>query len=429
MKNSVQPAPSDLAAIVHSGGAWKKRKRFLWAGVALAVVGGCTWFIVPSSGKDQAQPYVLDSLHRGDLSLTITATGNLEPTNQITVGSELSGLIQSVFVDINDRVTKGQPIAQIETTKLTQQIASSRASLEAAKAQVALAEAALKEKEAALARTQELRKISNERYPSQADVDTAVANADSARATLQSAKASVAVAEAALRINENDFAKSTIKSPVDGIVLTRSVEPGQTVAASLNAPELFVIAEKLERMKLTITVAEADIGRVVAGLNATFTVDAWPDRVYHATVQRVSFGSTVTNNVVTYETELDVTNDDLSLRPGMTATAEIRVAEAKGVLLAPTAALRYTPVTATAAVQQKTFLQRMVPTPPRPQGKSNVPAEKNTPGMGRLWIVRDGTPTALDVKTGLTDGRYTEVSGESVTENQSVILRAKSLDK
>lgn len=429
MKSPAPQSPADLAALVQPSGAGRRRFRlYALVAVALACVGGGLWWRARAATARQVAPYTTESIRRGDLSLVITATGNLEPTNQITVGSEISGLVQSVFVDINDRVTKGQPIAQIDTTKLKQQVASGRASVAAAQAAVAEAEATLKQKEADLARARELQRVSSGKLPSRADLDAAIAATDTAKAGLLSAQASVAEAEAALQINENDLSKAVIKSPVDGIVLTRDVDPGQTVAASLSAPELFVIAEKLERMKLKVTVAEADIGRVTAGLSSSFTVDAWSDRVYQAKVQRVAYGSTTTNNVVTYETDLEVTNDDLSLRPGMTATADIRVAERKGVLLVPAAALRFNPAAASAvpAAQQKSFVQSIVPMPPRRQQGTRPAAtgEKLAPGTGRIYVLRDGRAEPVVVKTGLTDGRYTEVSAEGLTENTPVILRA-----
>ncbi|MCX6954088.1 MAG: efflux RND transporter periplasmic adaptor subunit [Verrucomicrobia bacterium] len=429
MNAQVPHPPADLATLLKQGGPGKftKSRIIVLAAVLLAGLGGCLWWRAQANAASQPAPYITEALRRGDLSLTITATGNLQPTNQITVGSELSGLVTVVNVDINDRVTKGQPLAQLDTTKLNDQIASSRASLSSAQASVAQASAALKEKETILARQEELRRVSGGKVPSQAELDTAVANTGSARASLRSAQAAVAVAEAGLRINENDLTKAVIKSPVDGIVLTRSIDSGQTVAASFSAPELFVIAEKLERMKLKVTVAEADIGRVTAGLGSTFTVDAWPDRTYQATVQRVSYGSATTNNVVTYETDLTVSNDDLSLRPGMTATADIRVAERKGVFLVPTAALRFNPenTAATSAAAKKSFLQSIIPMPPR-RAPENPPAaiEKLAPGTARLWLLRGARPEALLVKTGLTDGRFTEVSGDGLAENLPVVIRA-----
>jgi len=430
MKSSVKSTPVDLAAVVQAAGPGKQMKLRLLLASAVVLVGfgGWFWWTRQSAARNQAPVYATEAVRRGNLSLTITATGNLEPTNKVTVGSELSGTTLEVYVDINDRVTKGQPLAKLDTTKLTQQTASSRAALNSAEAKVAQVEATLKESTAALTRQQELRRISGGKVPAQADLDSTVATAERARADLLSAQAAVNEAEAELRINENDLSKAVIKSPIDGIVLTRSLEPGQTVAASLSAPELFVIAEKLEHMKLKVTVAEADIGRVTAGLKSTFTVDAWPDRSYTAGVQRVSYGSAVTSNVVTYETDLEVINDDLSLRPGMTATADIRVAERTNVLLVPAAALRFSPATATATGLKKTFIQSLMPMPPRPPSAAQSgPIEaKLAPGTARLWVLRDGRAESILVTTGLTNGRYTEVSGAGITEGLAVILRANA---
>lgn len=430
--SSPSQKPADLAAVINAGGAGpeKKTRYVLIALAAVIVLGAGIWISRARAAKNQGPTYATEAVRRGDLGLTITATGNLEPTNEVTVGSELSGTILEVYVDINDRVTQGQPLAKLDTTKVAQQAESSRAALKSAHASVAQAEATVKETAATLTRQQELRRISGGKLPAQSDLDAAEAAATRAQANLLSAQAAVAQAEAQLRINENDLGKAIIKSPIDGIVLTRSVEPGQTVAASLNAPELFVLAENLEHMKLKVTVAEADIGRVTAGLHSSFTVDAWPNRAYRASVSRVAYGSTTTNNVVTYETDLEVSNDDLSLRPGMTATADIKVAEAKGVLLVPAAALRFDPATAAPAqaAAQKTFVQSLTPMPPRRQGsnKGDANAEKLPIGTGRLWVLRDGQPQAVSVKLGLTDGRYTEVSGDGLTEGAPVILRLNS---
>jgi HlyD family secretion protein len=241
----------------------------------------------------------------------------------------------------------------------------------------------------------------------------------------------VGEAEAQVRINENDLSKAIIKSPIDGIVLTRSIEPGQTVAASFTAPELFVIAEKLERMKLKVAIAEADIGRVAKGQKSTFTVDAWPDRSYTAGVSIVSYGSAVTQNVVTYEADLEVSNDDLSLRPGMTATADIRVAESINVFLVPTAALRFVPLAPEASgpgAAKKSFVQSLIPMPTRNRSRpAATDADLKPADSGaHIWVLRDGQPVSIAVKLGLTDGRVTEITGEGLADGLLVILRANA---
>lgn len=432
MKSSATSPPEDLAAVIkagRSGGHFKRNAILVLIVIALGV-GAWFWWSRAEKAKHQAPAFITEMLKRGEISLTITATGNLEPTNEVTVGSELSGITLEVNADINDRVTKGQQLAKLDTSKLTQQTESNRAAVKAAQAKVTQAEATVKESAALLARQQELQRISGGKVPSKAVIDTAVATSERARADLLNAQASVGTAEAQVRINENDLTRAIIKSPIDGIVLTRSIEPGQTVAASFTAPQLFVIAEKLERMKLNVAIAEADIGRVAKGQKSTFTVDAWPDRSYTASVSIVSYGSEVKDNVVTYLAELEVSNDDLSLRPGMTATADIRVAESKNVFLVPTAALRFDPATAVAATGavKKSFVQSLIPMPTRNRSRpeSRDADEKPAAKGARIWVLRDGRAESITVKTGLSDGRHTEISGEGLSEGLLIITRANT---
>lgn len=429
MKTSTPLAPADLAAAIQAGASVShfKRNAILLIICAALGVGAWFWYASIQKARNALPAYVTEPLVRGDISLTITATGNLQPTNSVTVGSELSGITLEVLADINDRVTKGQPLVKLDTSKLTQQTESNRAAVKAAQANVILAKATVTETEALLARQIELKRISGGKVPSGSVIDSAYATAQRASANLAATQAAVATAEAQVRINENDLNKAVIKSPIDGIVLTRSIEPGQTVAASFTAPQLFVIAEKLERMILKVTIAEADIGHVTKGQKSTFTVDAWPDRSYTATVSVVSYGSAVTQNVVTYEADLDVTNDDLSLRPGMTATADIRVQESKGVFLVPTAALRFNPESAVKAsgTTKKSFVQSLIPMPTRNRSRpdSTESADKTKP-TARIFILRDGKAEPITIKTGITDGRRTEISGPGLTEGMLVITRS-----
>lgn len=427
MKPSVISAPEDLAAAIKGGSSYKHLKRNLIFVFVILALGGGGWFWWSriEKEKNQVPPYVTEILKRGDISLTITATGNLAPTTQVIVGGELSGTTLEVYVDFNDRVKLGTPMAKLDTSKLSQQTEISRATLKAAQAGVAQAQATVKESAAALNRQREL---SQAKLVSTADYEITIATAGRADADLLSAQAVVGEAEAQVRINEYDLSKAIIKSPIDGIVLTRSIEPGQTVAASFTAPQLFIIAEKLERMKLNVAIAEADIGRVAAGQKSTFTVDAWPDRSYTASVSKVSYGSAVTDNVVTYLAELEVSNDDLSLRPGMTATADIRVAESTNVFLVPTAALRFVPASTTAAptATKKSFVQSLIPMPTRNSKRpTDTDAAVKSTGA-HIWILRDGHAESIAVQLGLNDGRNTEISGAGLTEGMVVILRANA---
>jgi len=431
--SSPKTSQKDLSSILHAAGPGGKPRRRAWliAGAVLVTAAAAYAALRRPDPSKGAPAFATTALAKGDVTLTITSTGNLKPTNEVTIGSELSGTVMEVLVEANDRVTKGQPLAILDTTKLSQQTLSSKASLKAAQAKQAQCEATLREADANLERLRELNRLSGGRSPSKLDMDSAEASDSRARADLLSAQANVEQLEAQVKANETDLAKGVIRSPIDGIVLTRSVEPGQTVAASFTAPELFVIAENLSNMKLTISVAEADIGRLAAGQKARFTVDAWPGRTYTANVVRVSYGSSVTNNVVTYETELEVRNDDLSLRPGMTATADVTVARSSGVFRVPATALRFDPASSMpqgGAAQNKTFLQSLMPMPPRmPSGKAPGGEAGPADAQGaRIWLLRDGMPVPVPVKVGLSDGRNTEISGENLQEGQPVITRSQA---
>ncbi|MFC7336931.1 efflux RND transporter periplasmic adaptor subunit [Haloferula chungangensis] len=407
------------------------RRWVLSALILLAIAASGIWWSKRDANDRQGPVYHTAKVVTGDVALTITTTGTLEPTNQVTIGSEVSGTVMEVYVDINDEVKAGQELAKLDTTKLAQQTEQSRAALRSAKASVSQTQATLKESEATLTRLRELHELSGGRTPSKADMDAAIATVDRAAADLESAEAQVAQTEAALKANESDLGKAILRSPVDGIVLTRSIEPGQTVAAQFQAPELFVIAEDLSKMNLIVNVAEADIGRVDTGQPATFTVDAWPKRNYQAEVRKASFGSQVTDNVVTYETELDVSNNDLSLRPGMTATAEIAVAESKGVRLVPNTALRFDPSRTAApsgGAPKKSLVESLTPGPPRRSG-GKAPKEAGNPSPGerqQIWVLRDGQPQPIPVETGLSDGRNTEIRGPGIEAGLEVILSSSS---
>ncbi len=304
-------------------------------------------------GADPAGPqYATVELDRGDMTVYVTATGNLEPTNEVSVGSELSGLIDEVFVDINDKVIKNQPLAQIDPEKLNDAIRRSEAALEQARASVLQAEATLELTRASLARFEEIHRLSSGKVPSLAELDTARAESKRAVANLAAARAAVSSAEAQLSTDRTNLAKATILSPVDGVILSRQIEPGQTVAASFNTPTLFVIAEDLAAMKLEVKVDEADVGQVAVGQPTTFTVDAYPGKTFKAVITRVNVGAnsdatstaaTANSSVISYGAVLSVDNEGLALRPGMTATASILTSREADVFLVPNTALRFQP--------------------------------------------------------------------------------------
>jgi HlyD family secretion protein len=437
----------DLAEIVSSGASRPIRKWLIIA-IVLAISGGGIWFwLNRNKGVSEEPEYLTELVKMGRISLIVSAAGNLAPTNQVIIGSELSGTINEVNVDTNDMVKKNQPLAKLDTTKIIQQTERSRAALLAAKARVNQAQATLTESKASLARQEELLDISGGKTPSRATRDTSRATVARAQADLESTQAAVAGAEADVKSFERDIQKATIISPVDGIVLSRTIEVGQTVAASFTAPTLFTIAEDLKKMELIVAVSESDIGRVEAGQTATFSVDAWPGRSYTAKVKKVAFGSANNQNtgngnnatagaassgVVNYTTELDVANEDLSLRPGMTATVDIAIVDKPDILVVPNAALRFDPAFAAAVGKpdetERTLVQSLSPGGGRRWRGTPVPKAGSRNAEPHVWILRNGEPAEVMVALGITDGRMTEITGSELTAGTPVIVSIKPVN-
>lgn len=427
MNDTTSVTDPQLAKIIQAKPARGRFKVLRWL-VALALLAGLAaggWAYFHSRAETQAAPqYQTEPLSQGNLRVTVSATGKLEPINQVDVGSELSGTIETVLVDDNDRVRKGQVLARLDVTKLQNQIAKSKAALVSAEAKVLQTVATVKEARANLGRLRQVAKLSGGKVPAPTELEAAEAKVERAIADEASARAAVEEARATLRTNETDLAKASMRSPIDGVVLARKVEPGQTVAASLQAPVLFTLAENLAQMELQVDVDEADVGQVHEGQSATFTVDAYPNRSYPARIQQVRFGAEKVNNVVTYKTILNVDNDDLSLRPGMTATAEIVATERENVLLVPNAALRFTPPPPPDAQSSSGGLvASLLPRPPRglaPRRQSGN-ARGARSAVRQIWVLRDGQPVAMSVTIGSSDGRMTEVTGEGLAPGLPVI--------
>jgi HlyD family secretion protein len=418
----------DLAAIVAGGadGALRTRKKrwLVIAGLAVAVVAG--YCATRSGGSASAPRFRTEDVTRGELVVKVTATGKLQPLNKVDVGSEVSGLVESVFVDDNDYVKKGQVLARLDISKLQDQVINVRATLASAEAVVLQAKATRQEAEANLARLRQVAELSGGKVPSKTELDTGEATLARAIANQAVADAAVRQCRASLSSAEINLSKASIRSPIDGVVLSRAVEPGQTVAASFQVATLFTLAEDLKQMELEVDVAEADVGQVREGQLATFSVDAQGNRRYEAHIRRVSYGSQTTSGVVTYKTVLTVNNDDLTLRPGMTATAEIVTIEHKDVLLVPNAAVRFVPPAAAAPAQQRSIVSRLLPRPPRFGGRTaNDSRGKNgKTGMGQVYVLKDGMPVAVSVTIGPSNGRLTEVASSELTVGSSVITEA-----
>lgn len=409
--------------LLHQGERRHRLRRWgSWLLLLLVVALGVGGYLFWQSNGDQSVPkYRTASVERGTLTVTVSATGNLQPTNQVDVGSELSGIVDQVFVDDNDEVKKGQLLAQLDTAKLQDAVIRSKANLAQSQAQVQQTEATVAEARANLARLRHVAKLSGGKVPSKTELDAAEANLKRAQANVASAQASVLQAKAALQTDETNLGKAAIRSPINGIVLSRKIEPGQTVAANFQAPVLFTLAEDLSKMELQVDIDEADVGEVHAGQKATFTVDAYPGRSFNAEITRVSYGSQVKDGVVSYPAILRVNNDDLSLRPGMTGIAEITTLIHKDALLVPNAALRFTPPVATTAEKQSGGILRVLMFRPRHRSSGAQREGKLTPGMRQIWVLKDGQPEAVEVKTGATDGKVTEVLGGPLEPGMKVI--------
>jgi len=424
-------ADADVAALLAEppARAWYRRPTS-WIAAAAIVLAAAGFLVWQARRAAAAAPsYVTQPAARGNLTLTVTANGTLQPTRTLAIGSELSGTVLRVNVDVNDRVTKGQVLVELDPAKLGDQIQRSRASLAAARALVAQGDATVAESTASLARLEEVSRLSGGKVPSRAELDTARAAHQRAVAVAAGAVAGVADARALASTDETNLSKASIRSPTAGVILTRSVEPGNAVAASLQAVTLFTMAEDLTRLRLLVSVDEADVGSVTTGQTARFSVSSQAGREYPAKITRVAFGSTLTENVVTYQTYLEVDNADLSLRPGMTATAIITAAERKDVLLVPNTALRFTPTAAAAgaAAPSKGFVSKLVPS--RPGGgrtRRSAAAGASTSAARQVWVLRDGAAVSLAVTPGLSDGHQTEIAGGELEAGMLVITDQKT---
>jgi HlyD family secretion protein len=427
MKNSTQE--HDDPARLGIGNHQKRRRwRALWLLLFILVIGmTATWAVVTTQSSAKGLGYLTQAVHQGDLNITISATGNLEPTNQVDVGSEISGTVKSVFATENDRVTVGQVLAALDTAKLEAQVLQSKAALASARAKVMEAEATVVETRNQLSRLEKVRELGGDKAVSRYDLDAAEAALARAKAEVLSSNAAVEQAQATLKIQQTDLSKAVIRSPINGIVLARSVEPGQTVAASLQAPVLFTLAEDLARMELHVDVDEADVGQVQPGQPAHFSVDAYPDRTFQAEIITVHYGSQITDSVVTYEAVLKVHNSDLSLRPGMTATADITVKQVTNALLVPNSALRFTPASSPGArASRGGLLDALLPRPPRrhrSQAKAPVPNGQQQ----RVWTLKEGKPQPIRISIGSTDGVVTEVTGGNLPQGTAVIVEARQV--
>lgn len=370
--------------------------------VVLVVVAAIVGVVLYVRGRGDGGPqYEMARVVRQELVATVEATGTLEPRHTVDVGPEISGRVRDVMVDVNETVHVGTVLAEIDTTQIDAQVAEVRAQLQQALANARLVQAQLAASRITLGRIQQLH---GRQLASDQDLDSAQATVSQGEAQLAAANASTAIARAALDRAQTDLGRARIVSPIEGVVLTRNVQPGQPVAATLSAPVFFQIAEDLAQLELSVDVDEADVGSVHEHQDATFVVDAHPDQTFHATISRLHFAAHTVSTVVSYEAELEVDNTAGLLRPGMTATATIVTDRRPADLLVPNAALRFVP-----PVEMRFG---------GPQRQQDVPTGPI------VWVLR-GTPpaaTPIAVETRGTDGRSTAIHGEGIEEGTEVIV-------
>ncbi len=343
--------------------------------------------------------YRTEKVTRGDIVSSVTATGTVNPVTTVLVGTQVSGTIKHIYVDFNSPVRKGQIVAQIDPATFEAQVEQSRANLFTAQANLQKAEATLIDARRTMER---YRTLFSKDLIARGDLDTAETNYETAKAQVEAAKAQVEQAKASLKVTETNLIYTRIVSPVDGIVISRNVDVGQTVAASFQTPTLFTIAQDLTKMQIDCNVSEADIGRVKIGQIVEFTVDAYPDILFKGKVYQIRNAPITVQNVVTYDVVVKVENPELKLKPGMTANVSIIVDVKGDVLRIPNAALRFRP----------------------PEAE-----KEKRPFKGKgVWVIENGKPARKEITPGISDGSFTEIIS-GLTEGDSVIVEALSKEK
>ncbi|HMI85776.1 MAG TPA: efflux RND transporter periplasmic adaptor subunit [Polyangiaceae bacterium] len=414
------PATAELEqelAKAEGGKAWI-RKLAIWAGVVGLVGAGVVWRI---QTRPPPQPkYVLSPITQGDVVESVQSTGTVQPLTQVQVGAQISGRIAKVFVDFNSVVKKGDVLAEIDPTLLGATVEQSRAQAAAAEAQLGRAQAALATAQVALTRIERLRA---ENLASQADADQARGQRDVTEAEVAAARAQIIQTKAQLSYSRTNMAYSRIYAPIDGLVVSRNIDPGQTVAASFQAPTLFVIAEDLRRMRILAEIDEADVGKLKEAMTADATVDAFAGEVFHGKVSQVRYNPNSVQGVVTYLAVVDVDNPDMKLRPGMTATVTVKTREAKGVLRLPNAALRYRPTPPNRVEAAKDGVEFKPEPPPEPLAH----------GKGRIYLLTETTlgkekASSKVIEVGITDGINTEVRTSELALGAKVVTDETDAD-
>ena len=429
-----------------------RKKKYVIAIVIIILIFAGGFFFFQFAGQNGTnQKFRLMKVERGEVNLVVTATGTINPVINVLVGSQVSGTIKNLYADFNSQVKEGQVIAQIDPAIFQAQVdqaranvlstqanlSNARANLENAKANLVKAEVAVLDAKRTLDRNRSLveRNVIAQATmdTAQTNYDTAVAQRDVAKAQVESAtsqvgssQAQVEQAKAALKLSETNLRYTTIRSPVNGTVISRNVDVGQTVAASLQAPTLFTIAKDLTQMQVDSNVSEADVGRIAVGQEATFTVDAYPERTFDGKVSEIRNAPIIVQNVVTYDVVIQVTNKDLKLKPGMTANVSVMIAQRKGVLKISNAALRFQP-----EISKRESGKTGPPQKVARKVSQNVKSPEEDQGRpGRVWVLSpEGKLISVSIVLGITDGTFSEVISGDLQEGGEVVVEEMSNKK
>ena len=397
----------------------KNSYKYIGLLIIVFVIAILIYMFFPKNDSQKVE-YITSKVNSGDLMVVVSASGNIKPTNSVEIGIEVSGTIKEIFVDFNDEVKVGQVLAKIDTTKLEAQVESSRAALAIAKANQKESEVALKNKKLLYDRTKKMFDNSRGKYPSQNEFDDTKFAYESAIAVLEASKSKVAQASSNLKNDLQNLEKASVKSSIDGIVLNKEVEIGQTLAATMQAPKLFTLAKDLTNMDLVVSIDEADVADIKDNLDVTFTVDAYPNKEFKGKIKQVRLNPITTNGVVTYETVVSVDNSELLLKPGMTANAKIITKNIKDQILIPNSALRFTPKNST----EKTA---SFGTPPNFRAQGSVTKDnKAKDGLVTIYILESGKPKELKVKVLDSDSKQSSIFSETLKIGDEVIISQKS---
>jgi HlyD family secretion protein len=370
------------------------KKPWIWYLVIIAIIIAIGSYSTVSSKKRKQLSYKTADVKKSSLTISVSATGNLEPTNTVDVGIEVSGTVTHLYADFNQHVNKGDILLRLDTTKLESRVKNSHAALQIVKANLVERTVALNDSKHELERGNKMLESTKGDYPSDKNMDVLRNSYNRAKANYDATAAGVTQKEAQLKSDENDLKKAVVRAPIKGVVLDKKIDVGQSVVASMQIPILFTLADDLSKMQLILSVDEADIGLVKKGQKVKFSVDAYPEQNFYGVITQVRFNSVIVGGVVTYETVVEVDNSKLLLRPGMTATAEIITKVINETLVVPNAALRFSPE----AMEHEASQAKM------------------------LWILEDNKPLSIQITTGHSDGIVTSVSGDALKEGMKVIL-------